>query len=109
MTSRCPVRRVRIGPPRKGLVLDESYLRWIRRQACVCCGTRRYVEAAHVGLRGHGQKCSDYETLPLCAAHHWNGPECHHVLQKEFWTHWNLDRHKLIEELNERYRQEKAV
>ena len=107
--ARCPVRRVRIGPPRRGLVIDESYKAWIRRQPCVCCGSRRYIECAHVGLRGHGQKCSDFETLPLCPTHHVQGPESHHALGKRFWLVWGLDRHKLIEELNERYRKEKAA
>src|ERR1700761_2541628 len=106
--SRCPVRKVRVGNPRRGLVIDEKYKAWIRKQACVCCGTRRYVEAAHVGMRGMGQKCSDYETLPLCSAHHVQGPEAHHVLQKRFWSHWKLDRLKLIAGFNRRYKTETA-
>lgn len=103
MTPRCPVRRVRVGNPRRGLVLDARYLAWIRRQPCVCCGARRYIEAAHVGARGLGQKCSDYETLPLCGNHHVQGPESHHVLGKNFFGHWGLDRNALIEKLNRQY------
>jgi len=50
------------------------------------------TEAAHVGLRGLRQKCSDRETLPLCAEHHRTGPDSHHVLGKRFWEHHGIDR-----------------
>jgi hypothetical protein len=109
MTARCPVRRVRIGAPRKGLVIDEAYKAWIRKQPCVCCGTRRYVEAAHVGTRGLGQKASDYTTLPLCSWHHVQGPESHHAMGKRFFQHWGLDRVRLIDGFNTRYEQEQAA
>lgn len=107
--ARCPVRKVRIGPPRKGLVLDPQYLAFIRKQPCICCGTRKYVEAAHVGVRGLGARCSDREVLPLCSAHHVQGPEAQHVLGKSFWNHWGLDRSALISTFNEQYEQEKAT
>lgn len=45
MIARCPVRRTRIGPPRRGRIRDEMYLAWIRKQPCICCGKR--AEAAH--------------------------------------------------------------
>jgi len=107
-SPRCPVRKIRVGPPRKGRVHDEEYLAWIRKQPCICCGTRRYVEAAHVGMRGLGMKCSDYEALPLCPAHHVQGPESQHVLQKRFWPHWGLDRLKLIAGFARRHEKEKG-
>lgn len=109
MTARCPVRKIRNGPPRRGLVLDEKYLAWIRRQTCVCCHNRKYVEAAHVGARGLGQKCSDREALPLCSWHHVQGPESHHVLGKNFFEHFGLDRQALISKYNQRYEHEKAA
>jgi len=64
------------------------------------------TEAAHVGERGLGQKCSDRETIPLCAAHHRTGPESHHVLGKKFWQHHGLDRDEIVAELNRLYEKE---
>ena len=103
MLARCPVRRIRIGGPRRGLIVDDAYRAWIRRQACVCCGSRRYIECAHVGIRGLGVKSSDFETLPLCSSHHVQGPESHHALGRKFFEYWNLDRYALIAALNKRY------
>jgi hypothetical protein len=103
MPSRLPVRKMRIGPPRKGLVLDESYLAFIRKLPCVVCGSLKWIEAAHVGARGLSQRCSDRQTLPLCPAHHRTGPQAAHVLGRKFWTVWGLDRYRLIAEHNELY------
>lgn len=109
----------RRGPPR-----DRKYLAWIRSQPCFLCAAYyvdaierfnkielSYVveqggvtEAAHVGRRGLGQKCSDRETLPLCGEmHHRLGPLSHHVLGKRFWKTHNLDRDSLIVEFNRRF------
>lgn len=103
MRPRLPIRKIRIGPPRKGPTQDEAYLAWIRKLPCICCGTLRFVEAAHVGRRGLGQKCDDRESLPLCAKHHRTGPDAAHVLQRKFWDHHNLDRHFLVAEYNRQY------
>lgn len=103
MLARCPVRKVRIGQ-RKGQLVDDAYRAFIRTFPCVCCGSRKWIECAHVGARGIGQKCSDYETLPLCSAHHVQGPQSHHVLGKRFWIVWGLDRAALIAQYNELYR-----
>lgn len=107
-SGRCPVRKKRIGPPRKGLVVDDAYRKFVRTQPCACCGTRAYVEAAHVGVRGLGSKCSDRECLPLCRWHHTEGPECHHHLGRNFFAFWKLDRYQLIEKLNAVYENEKG-
>lgn len=64
------------------------------------------TEVAHVGERGLGQKCSDRETVPLCAEHHRTGPHAHHVLGKNFWDCHGLDRDAIIAKLNEQYREE---
>ncbi len=66
------------------------------------------TEAAHVGLRGLRQKCSDRETLPLCAEHHRTGPDAHHVLGKKFWEHHGIDREVWIAAYVERYEKEKS-
>jgi hypothetical protein len=49
---------------------------WVKTQPCVArnqdprypCGG--VVEADHAGRRGMGQKCTDYETIPICTDHH---------------------------------------
>jgi hypothetical protein len=116
MTARTPVRKIRLGGPRRGTEPDEAYLRWIRTQSCVVCSlcavrVARYaahMEAAHVGERGLGQKCPDRQAIPLCAYHHRIGPHSNHVLGRKFWLHWQLDRFELIAKFNRKYEEEKA-
>jgi len=56
-----------------------------------------------VGVRGLGQKCSDYEAIPLCSYHHRVGNNSHHALGKKFWSHWGLDKDTLIAKYNRMY------
>lgn len=105
--------------PRRGRVKDREYLGWIASQPCCVptCKSKHLhkwqevagsrTEAAHVGARGLAQKCSDRETIPLCAWHHRTGDHSHHVLGKKFWDEHGLDRDRLIEEFNARFQQEK--
>lgn len=72
-----------------------EYMAWIATQPCCICGFWP-VEVAHVGKRGLGQKCSDLETLPLCANHHREGPEAIHTLGKKFWDYHEIDREEMI-------------
>jgi hypothetical protein len=118
VTTRTPVRKVRLGPPRRGSEPDEAYKKWIRKFPCILSErfehrTVRYVlsriEAAHVGQRGLGQLCPDRECLPLCVWHHTEGPHSHHVLGKKFWAHWRLNRFALIAEFNARYEQATGI
>lgn len=115
MTRRAPINRRRANP-RRGPARDRAYLAWIRRFGCVACLNSTIIapknplwddiEAAHVGpIRGLGQKCSDYETIPLCEQHHRLGRDSQHRLQKKFFDHHGLDRAALISELNSRYRE----
>jgi hypothetical protein len=99
---RSPLKR----KPRRYVVPPEvlAYWDWIRQQPCVVCGVRRFIQAAHVGLRGLGQKCNGWEVLPLCKIHHDRGfPLSHHVLGKRFWLVHRLDRYALISALKQRY------
>jgi hypothetical protein len=77
------------------------------RSAMQTFGSR--TEAAHVGVRGLGQKSSDRSAIPLCAEHHRLGRDSHHRLGKRFWEHHGLDRDALIAELNRRYEEENAA
>lgn len=59
-----------------------------------------------MGPRGLGMKCPDNEAMPLGARHHQFGPESHHVLQRRFDAHHNLDRPEAFRVLRELYFQE---
>jgi len=77
------------------------YLAWIRTQPCVVCGRTRWIEAAHTGLRGLGQKSSDYSAIPLCAMHHRTGKDSYHRLgARQFAQTHNLDIHGMVRRLN---------
>ena len=92
--------------PRRYVVPLEilAYWYWIRTQSCIVCGTRRWIHAAHVGLRGLAQKCDGWEVLPICDRHHNRGfAESHHMLGKRFWVFHNLDRYELIRRYRLRY------
>jgi hypothetical protein len=105
--------------PRRGPIVDEDFRRFVRTFACIVCARGllirevdgwqwRYqhsrTECAHVGRRGVGQKCSDCESLPLCAfRHHSVGVYSHHTLGKRFWGFHGLDRHALITEMQRLY------
>lgn len=98
--KRTPI-KPRRGKARRGPLRDSKYLAWIREQPCAICQRESMeqttmTEAAHVGDRGLGQKCSDRETLPLCAVHHRTGSAAHHVLGKRFWTHHGIDKPETI-------------
>ena len=98
-------------PPHLDLKSDPQYLAWIRMNSCAVCwqwklrpARDRNIEAAHVGKRGLGQKCSDRETIPLCIWHHRTGPHSHHALGKRFWNFWKLDRIETIRKYQEKWR-----
>ena len=77
---------------------SASYLAWLRTLACRFCNAAR-AEPAHTGLRGLGQKASDFEAVPMCRICH----ERYHVHALSFWSHFGLDRLQVIRKLNERY------
>jgi hypothetical protein len=104
---RTPLRRSWLKrKPRKEVIPIEvlQYWAWIRKQPCAVCGTRRWIEAAHVGMRGLRQKSDHWEVIPLCSTgHHREGPESHHKLQKIFWGFHGIDRYAAIRKYQGRY------
>lgn len=64
----------RATPRRSSRVRDRAYLLWVKSLPCAASGLdpncEGVVEAAHMGARGLGQKCSDREAGPLCVRHH---------------------------------------
>ena len=95
--------------PRANRNDHPEYLEFIRSLPCHICQMLRRrqfgrTEAAHVGMRGLGQKCSDLEAIPLCGCHHRTGEFAHHRLGKRFWTFWKLDRYEVIAHYQSWYR-----
>ena len=102
--KRTPVKKRRTGKPRRGPARDLLYLDFVRDHPCLVCSDQKTpTEAAHVGARGLIQKCSDYQTVPLCAEHHRTGKDAHHRLGRNFFKHWGLDVSNVTLELRARY------
>ena len=59
--------------PKRVLVRDPAYLKWIREQPCVVCGKEGETEAAHIRLGAHAgksEKPGDDSCVPLCGICH---------------------------------------
>lgn len=85
---------------------DEAYLEWIKKQSCCVSGTRLMINPHHYGRtgKGIGQKCSDYETVPLS----WESHQlCHRIGNKKFQALYGINFEFVGEKLRERYKQEK--
>jgi hypothetical protein len=80
---------------------SPAHLAFIRSLPCIVCFRERNIEAAHVGRRGMGQKCSDLETLPLCSLHH---REQHRIGLRQFQRSYELDIPELLAMLQEKPR-----
>jgi hypothetical protein len=80
---------------------NAAYLAWIRTQPCIVCGRTRWIEAAHTGLRGLGQKSSDFSAIPLCEVHHRTGRDSYHRLgARRFSQVHNLDIQDIVGRLS---------
>lgn len=67
---------------------SKEHLAFVRSLPCCVSGRTFCVEAAHVGRRGMGQKCSDFETIPLNALYH---REQHRIGLRAFQRIYELD------------------
>ena len=82
-------------------VRNSRYLAWIRTQPCLVCGSTRWIEAAHTGPHGLGQKSPDTSAVPLCAMHHRTGKDSYHRLgPRKFGEVHNLDLAAIVRRLN---------
>ena len=110
-----PVRKMRF-QPRRGPDRSPEYLAWIRTLGCVVCsrvsGGATVIEAAHtnvLGLRGIGQKTSDFSAIPLCAGHHRDNPDSYHRLGEQgFSRKHGLDLQDLVLRLQRFWQQDVA-
>lgn len=82
-------------------VRNPKYLAWIRTQPCLVCGSTRWIEAAHTGPHGLGQKSPDSSAVPLCGKHHRTGNDSYHRLgPRTFAKVHNLDLVAIVRRLN---------
>jgi hypothetical protein len=80
---------------------NPHYLAWIRTQPCLVCGSTRWVEAAHTGPHGLGQKSPDSSAIPLCSRHHRTGRDSYHNLgPRKFADVHDLDIAEVVQRLN---------
>jgi hypothetical protein len=80
---------------------NPPYLAWIRTQPCVVCGQTQWIEAAHTGPHGLGQKSPDLSAIPLCAKHHRTGKDSYHKLgPRKFAEVHNLNVPTIVKRLN---------
>lgn len=82
---------------------SRPYLAWIRTQPCLVCGSTRWIEAAHTGPHGLGQKSPDSSAVPLCIRHHRTGNDSYHRLgPRRFSEVHDLDISTIVRRLNAR-------
>src|SRR5258708_37949528 len=86
---------------------DGKFLAWLRRQRCLVCGLRQFVEAAHLDSCAYGDVGN---AIPLCGfAHHREGKLSIHQMGKEkFAAHWQKDLRAAASEYVARYLRETA-
>lgn len=98
----------------RGRVRDPGFLQFLRRQPCVVgpAGCGGPIEAAHIrmavpgeGSTGMQRKPSDKRAVPLCRAHHRDGPDAQHRSgERAWWSARGLDPFAIAERLYNQYR-----
>ena len=71
--------------PKRTLVRDPNYLKWIREQPCVVTGFASSVEAAHIRFGSHAgksEKPGDDSAVPLDESLH---RAQHNLGEQTFW------------------------
>lgn len=62
-----------------------EHMRAVKQLPCVVCGSAPPSDAHHViHDRFSGKKASDLDVIPLCKAHHQNGPEAIHNAKRSW-------------------------
>jgi hypothetical protein len=70
--------QVRPGPMYSGSkpVRDPDYRKFLKRLPCVACLRTWWIDPAHTGPHGIGQKASDLDCIPLCRRCHQEFDRC---------------------------------
>jgi hypothetical protein len=80
---------------------DWKYLAFVRTHPCCACGRMRWVEAAHTGPHGLGQKAPDRDAVPLCVRCHRTETECLGLIGPgKFQVKWGICFREIVGELN---------
>lgn len=72
---------------------NRAYLKFITGLPCLTCGQNWWIDPAHTGPRGRGQKTTDLHTIPLCRKCH---DSYHQLGRVEFERVNGLDLNKTI-------------
>ena len=93
--------QIRPGPLYHGTkpVRDPAYLRFIKRLPCVACLRTSWIDPAHTGPHGIGQKACDLTCVPLCRRCH----DLYDANPRLFAERHQLDISALIERFNSFY------
>lgn len=73
---------------RQPRLYDRGFLAFLHTKACCVCGSRLYVQAAHIrmGLTGMMRRPHDKYAVPLCMSCHLTGPNAQHKMSEaKFW------------------------
>ncbi len=78
--------------------LNHAYRKFITGQPCTVCGQNWWIDPAHTGNRGRGQKSSDLSCIPLCRKHH----DEYHQGHADFLIRHGIDLVQTIQDLQRR-------
>ena len=86
--------------PKTPRIRDAAHLAFVATLPCVICGAEG-VHVAHIRMgslphgkrpTGLGEKPSDRWTVPLCPAHHTDGPDAQHRQgERSWWQSHGID------------------
>lgn len=79
-------------PTRGAIAAGKRHMRRVAQLPCICCGRPGPNEVHHVISGRFGQRrSSDFETIPLCPAHHRLGPLAIHSSKRAWESEWGMD------------------
>jgi len=65
--------------PERGTAKARAHMARVKQLPCVICGKPGPSDVHHVICDRYGtSRASDFDTIPLCKAHHQDGPEAIH-------------------------------
>jgi hypothetical protein len=83
--------------PERGTAKARAHIARVKQLPCVICRKPGPSDAHHVICDRYGtRKASDFEVIPLCKAHHQDGPEAIHN-GKASWVEKHGPDHEFLE------------
>jgi hypothetical protein len=87
--------------PERGTTKARAYMARVKALPCVICHRPGPSDAHHIICDRYGtNKASDFDVIPLCKAHHQDGPEAIHN-GKESWVRKHGPDHSYIDTVKE--------